>query len=400
VALNDAAAAVRERQALLEREKQALREADRAKDEFIAMMSHELRNPLAALSSASRLLDLVEPGHDTAKNAREVIKRQTSHTARLIEDLLDISRIAMGKVHLAAEVFDLSEAAFALMDAWRSAGRFEHHRLTVDASPAWIRADRSRVEQIVSNLLDNALKFSPADSAVKVRIASEGSHGVLEVADEGPGLTPEMMESAFDLFVQGSQGLARKSGGMGIGLALVKRLTELQGGSVSASSEGEGHGALFRIRFPSVAAPAPVATLSIKTTPIARRQLLVVDDNEDMRTTLAALLALQGHRVAEAADGRSALELAAELAPSVAIVDIGLPEMDGYEVARQLRTNPATRDIGLIALTGYAQLEDKQKAFAAGFDAHLTKPVEPEALEAAIASAGLAARERKSLPTE
>jgi len=384
LALNEAAAAVRERQALLEREKRVLQEGDRAKDEFIAMMSHELRNPLAALTSASHLLDMVDPQHPAAKHAREVIKRQTKHTARLVEDLLDVSRIVMGKAHLQPEIVNLADAASAVMQTWRSSGRFDRHQVTLHAGSAWIRADRARVEQILSNLLDNALKFTPKGSAIDVRAELDGSEVLLEVADQGPGLSAEMMEHVFDLFVQGAQGLARKSGGMGIGLALVKKLAELQGGRVSVASPGEDRGAVFTVRFPSIAAPAQAATPSRAPKAITPRRILLIDDNDDMRRTLAASLSLQGHAVHEAADGRAGLDLAGGTAFDVAIVDLGLPEIDGYEVARRLRAQDSTRRIGLVALTGYGQLEDKRKAVEAGFDEHLTKPVDPEALEEAI----------------
>jgi signal transduction histidine kinase/ActR/RegA family two-component response regulator len=397
VALNEAADAVRERQNLLEREKQALQEADRAKDEFIAMMSHELRNPIAALSSASRLLEMVEADSDAARHARDVISRQTKHTARLIEDLLDTSRVVMGKAYLQPEVFDLAEAASSLVATWRSAGRLGGHHVTLTAASAWIRADRARVEQILSNLLDNALKFSPEGSACGVSVAAEGSHAVLRVADEGPGLSSEMMTRVFDLFVQGGQGLARKSGGMGIGLALVKRLAELQGGTVSVASEGEGRGAVFTVRFPSVSPPPARPALSIITTPVALRRILLIDDNDDMRRTLATCLTIQGHHVSEAGDGLAALDIAAEIDPEVIIVDIGLPGIDGYEVARRLRANPATRDVRLVALTGYGQQEDKQKALKAGFDEHLTKPVDTALLEQLIAGSSPPRHSMKSV---
>ena len=385
LSLNDAAAAIRERQTLLEREKSALQEADRAKDEFIAMMSHELRNPLAALTTAGKLLDALPPEDPRSIHARAVIQRQTGHMTRLVEDLLDTSRVVMGKASLHPEVFNLADAAAAVVQTWRSSGRMAQQRLTLDSVAAWILADRSRVEQIVSNLVDNALKFSPQESAVRIRVTSDGAHAAVAVADRGIGLTPEMMERAFGLFVQSEQGLARRSGGMGIGLALVKRLTELQGGSVAVESSGEGCGATFTVRFPCVPAPASLPEFSMTTVAVAPRRILLIDDNEDMRQTVAASLALHGHEVLQAADGATALELAQAHAPEIAIVDIGLPELDGYAVAKHLRENAATRGMGLIALTGYGQVEDKQKAAAAGFDEHLTKPAEPDILQRAIA---------------
>jgi signal transduction histidine kinase/ActR/RegA family two-component response regulator len=386
LALNEAAAAVRDREILVEREKQALRQADRAKDEFIAMMSHELRNPLAALTSASGVLELLPADDPRAIHSRAVIKRQTAHMARLVEDLLDTSRVIMGKAYLQPEVFNMAEAASSVIQAWRSGGRVHERRVSLETSTAWVRADRSRVEQIISNLLDNALKFSPADSLVRIRVWTESAHAHIEVSDEGIGLTPEMMERAFGLFVQSEQGLARKSGGMGIGLALVKRLTELLGGTVAVASEGEGHGAAFTVTLPAVAPPEHTSELAIKTIPFAPCRILLIDDNDDMRKTVAASLVLHGHEVREAADGAAALELASDVVPDVAIIDIGLPELSGYDVARRLRQGPLTRNIGLVALTGYGQAGDKENAAAAGFDEHLTKPVAPEVLLKTISS--------------
>ena len=383
-ALNEAAAAVRDRQAVLQREKQALQEADRAKDEFIAMMSHELRNPLAALASASHLLEVVDPGHESAKRAREIITRQTKHTTRLIEDLLDVSRIVMGKAYLQLETFNLADAARSVYETWRSSGRFRRHDVTLDAADAWVQADRSRVEQIISNLLDNALKFTPEGTRVQVVVTSDGANARVQVVDEGPGLPRDMVDKAFDLFVQGPQGLARKTGGMGIGLALVKRLAELQGGSVAVSSD-EGTGAVFTVSFLALPAPREEATTT-QDSRLKPRRILLIEDNDDLRQTVAASLTLRGHEVYEAPDGETGLRLAGNKKPDIAIIDIGLPDIDGYEVARQLRANRSTLQIGLVALTGYGQQEDKLKAAAAGFDKHLTKPVDFEALDHALAA--------------
>jgi signal transduction histidine kinase/CheY-like chemotaxis protein len=398
LALDEAAAAVRDRQVLVEREKQALREADRAKDEFIAMMSHELRNPLAALTSASGLLELLPAEDPRAVHSRAVIKRQTAHMARLVEDLLDTSRVIMGKAYLQPEVFNLAEAAFSVVQTWRTSGRATEQRISLETANAWVRADRSRVEQIISNLVDNALKFSPADTRVRIRVWSESAHARVEVTDQGAGMTPEMMERAFGLFVQSEQGLARRSGGMGIGLALVKRLTELQGGSVSVASEGEGRGSVFTVTLPAVAPAEAAPELSIRTVPFAPCRILLIDDNDDMRKTVAASLALYGHDVCEAADGGTAIRLARDMLPDVAIIDIGLPEINGYDLAKRLRRDARTRDIALVALTGYGQASDKDNAAAAGFDEHLTKPVAPEVLLKAISAVRLrrTARQRRS----
>ncbi len=389
LALEEAAAAVEERRQALEREKHALEQADRAKDEFIATVSHELRNPLAALSAASHVVERAPAQHEAAAHARTVIARQTRHMARLVEDLLDVSRVLTGKANLQRETFDLADAAATLVATWRAAGRFREHPVSVSAESAWVDADRTRVEQILSNLLDNALKFSPAGQPVEVAVGieagREGEQAFLRVADRGTGLSREMLERAFDLFVQGEQGLERKAGGMGIGLALVKRLAELQGGSVTAKSEGLGRGAVFTVRFPAVpprAAQAPARARS----PGEARRVLLVEDNEDIRRTLADLIAMLGHEVIQAADGETALSAAMHASPDIAFVDIGLPGMDGYEVARRLRAAPLERRPSLVAMTGYGQQSDRARSSAAGFDRHITKPVPPESLEALIAS--------------
>ena len=377
-------AAVREKQELAEREKAALQASDRAKDEFLAMLSHELRNPLAALTTAAHVLKLAAPGEAAAVHARAVVDRQTKHMARLVGDLLDISRVAMGKVALERERFNLAEAAANVLSTWRASGRVERHRLLQDLKPAWVDADRARIEQILSNLLDNAVKFTPAGRQIAVRLAQEGESAVLRVSDEGAGLAPGSAERMFDLFVQGERGLDRAAGGLGVGLALVKRLTEMHGGSVAAESAGPGQGATFTVRLPAVLPPAQ-REKSASPVLLAPRRVLIVEDNDDARHMLHAALAFSGHEVREARDGTSGLALAAEEHPDVALIDIGLPDLDGYEVARRLRAAPGGRRMGLIAITGYGQAEDQRRAYEAGFDAHLTKPVAPERLRQVMA---------------
>ncbi len=377
-------AALREKHELAEREKGALQAADRAKDEFLAMLSHELRNPLAALSAAAHVVKLAAPGSDAGVKARAVIERQTRHMARLIGDLLDVSRVAMGKVALERERVDLARVVSGVVGIWRASGRLERHAVTVEAAPAWVDADRARLEQIFSNLLDNALKFTPAGGRVAVSVRQEGDVALLRVADEGEGLAPGMLGRMFDLFVQGERGLDRAAGGMGVGLALVKRLTELHGGTVSAMSPGIGQGATFIVTLPAVLPTAEQAAPA-ELVAAAPRRVLIVEDNDDTRQMLHETLAFSGHEVREARDGASALALAAESRPDVALIDIGLPDLDGYELARRLRAAPGGRRMGLVALTGYGQAEDQRRAFDAGFDAHLTKPVAPERLKQVMA---------------
>jgi signal transduction histidine kinase len=385
-ALRAAASAVRERSELLEREKAALQASDRAKDEFLAMLSHELRNPLAALTAAAHVVKLAQPGSEAAIKARAVIERQTKHMARLIGDLLDVSRVAMGKVALERERFNLAKVVADVISVWRASGRLERHFVSLGASAVWVDADRSRIEQVFSNLLDNALKFTPPGRRINVGVGPEGDNAVLRVSDEGEGMAPGAVERMFDLFVQGERGLDRAAGGLGVGLALVKRLTELHGGKVAASSEGRGKGTTFTVTLPAVLPmPAQAAPFDSVLPSGAARKVLIVEDNDDTRAMLHEALAFSGHDVREARDGASGLALAAEKTPDVALIDIGLPDLDGYEVARRLRAAPGGRRIGLVAITGYGQPEDQRRAFDAGFDAHLTKPVAPERLRQVMA---------------
>jgi CheY-like chemotaxis protein len=376
---------MRERHELIEREKAALQATDRAKDEFLAMLSHELRNPLAALTAAAHVLKLSDPGRDSAIKARAVVERQTKHMARLVGDLLDISRVAMGKVALERERVNLAEVVSRVTSTWRASGRLERHRVSLDAAPVWVDADRARLEQIFSNLLDNSLKFTPAGRRVSISVRQEGESAVLRVADEGEGVAAEATERIFELFVQGERGLDRGAGGLGVGLALVKRLTEMHGGTVTAASPGAGQGATFTVTLPAVLPPAQPAAAPESAPRETPRRVLIVEDNDDTRQMLHEALAFSGHDVREARDGATGLALAAESRPDVALIDIGLPDVDGYEVARRLRAAPGGRSIGLIAITGYGQAEDQRRAYDAGFDAHLTKPVAPERLKQVMA---------------
>jgi CheY-like chemotaxis protein/anti-sigma regulatory factor (Ser/Thr protein kinase) len=250
--------------------------------------------------------------------------------------------------------------------------------------PVWVDADRARIEQILSNLLDNAVKFTPAGKTIRVAVAPEGEDALLTVSDEGAGLAPGSAERMFDLFVQGERGLDRAAGGLGVGLALVKRLTELHGGTVAASSAGAGRGTTFVVRLPAVL-PSAQSQAAQATPRVAAKRILIVEDNDDARHMMHEVLAFGGHDVREARDGATGLALAAESRPDVALIDIGLPDLDGYEVARRLRAAPGGRRMGLIAITGYGQAEDQKRAYDAGFDAHLTKPVAPERLRQVMA---------------
>jgi two-component system, sensor histidine kinase len=348
-----------------------------------------LRNPLSALTSAAYLLKIAGSTGKAAEHARGVIERQTRHMTRLIEDLLDINRVAMGKATLIREPLDLADLVTVCVRTWRESERLNQHSVVVNAAPAWIEADRSRIEQVFSNLLENALKFTPGGKQVTVTVRQDGPFAVLEVADEGEGIDPAMLGRIFGLFVQGAQEIHRPSGGLGVGLALVKGLVELHGGTVTAQSKGRGHGTVFTVRLPLTTVTALSGGESAFAVPDSGdpRRILIVEDNHDARQMLRGMLELGGHTVSEAEDAASAQRLATAEPPDVMIVDIGLPDFDGYELAARIRALPAGDRILLIALTGYGQAEDKKRAVEAGFDAHATKPVLPEQLAELIESA-------------
>ena len=395
-ALEHSAAAIRERQQLIEREKAALMEAEQAKDQFIAMLSHELRNPLSALTAAAHLLKLASPGASATEHARGVIERQTRHMTRLIEDLLDINRVAMGKVTLIREPVDLADLVSDVVRTWRESGRLGRHTVDLAVCAVAVDADRSRIEQVFTNLLDNALKFTPPGKRVTVSVCRQGADAVLCVSDEGEGIEAAMIGRVFGLFVQGPQPLDRQSGGLGVGLALVKGLAELHGGSASASSAGPGRGTCFTVRLPAISLVAllPPASVTGTISQGRSRSILVVEDNDDARKMLKVMLELTGNRVREAADAAAGLKMADAEKPDVMIVDIGLPDVDGYELASRIRATHWGSRILLIALTGYGQAEDKRRALEAGFDAHATKPVLPEQLELLIEATSRAAEDR------
>jgi signal transduction histidine kinase/ActR/RegA family two-component response regulator len=378
-ALLDADAAVRAREESLQR-------ADRAKDEFLAMLGHELRNPLGAIAGAVGVLELGGQGDEAAARARAVIGRQVQHLSRLVDDLLDVSRVTTGKVVLSLKPLDLAGVVADWIGGSRASGRLDNHQVGIEIAPVWIHADETRMEQVVQNLVGNALKYTPAGGRIHVRVAADGDEAVLEIADTGIGIPPELLVSIFDPFVQGDQDPDRAQGGLGLGLTLVKALTELHGGTVRAESPGPGKGSVFTVRLPRIAAPGPPpGRTAVSGAPRARRRrILVIEDNADAREMLRMLLALAGHEVHEAADGPAGLVVARTVAPDVALIDVGLPALDGYEVARRLRAAEEGKAMRLIAITGYGQADDRERARQAGFDAHLTKPVSPERLAAAM----------------
>jgi signal transduction histidine kinase/ActR/RegA family two-component response regulator len=376
-----------ERAELLERERRAralAEDASRAKDEFLAMLGHELRNPLGAITNAVRLLEHPRGDPDTAQSARSIIARQTDHLARMTDDLLDASRALTGKIALHRRAVDLAAAASAALAALRA--RTERHRVVQSLEAAWVDADPIRLEQILANLVVNATKYTPPGGTIRISVGREGADAVLRVADDGVGMAPELVGRVFELFVQGSRELDRAHGGLGIGLTLVRRLAELHGGSAQAMSAGPGRGSEFIVRLPAIEAPRAVPARAAAPARSSAREILLVEDNADARETLRRLLELAGHRVRTAADGPSGLAAMLAEPPEVALIDIGLPKLDGYELAQRFRkaNGGATRTL-LVALSGYGLPEDRQRALDAGFDAHLVKPIDEQALEALLA---------------
>jgi two-component system CheB/CheR fusion protein len=366
----------------------ALREESRRKDEFLAALSHELRNPLAPIRNGLGLLSRAPAGSEQAIRALHVVERQVAHLSHLVDDLLDVTRIARGKVRLHREPVELGELVRRTVEDHRPT--FDHAGVAVDArlarDPCWVLADATRVAQIVGNLLGNAAKFTAPGGRVEVSVRREADAAAVRIADTGVGIAPEVQERLFEPFNQAPQTLDRTRGGLGLGLATVKGLVELHGGSVALSSAGEGRGAEFTVRLPLTAAPAATREA---TRPAAgdHRRVLVVDDNEDAASTLKELLALSGHEVRVALDGPQGVAAAREFLPDLVICDIGLPGMDGYAVARALRAVPATHDAYLVALSGYALPDDLRRAADAGFDRHLAKPLALDSLERALAEA-------------
>jgi PAS domain S-box-containing protein len=363
-----------------------LREADRNKDEFLAMLSHELRNPLAPIRNSLFLLGRAPPGSDSARRALAVIDRQVLHMTRLIDDLLDVTRISRGKIRLQRERLELGDLARRTADDHREA--FERSGIAfavrIDPTPLHVQGDPTRLAQVIGNLLGNAAKFTPAGGHVEFALERRGDQAELRVRDDGAGIAPELAPHLFEPFVQAAQTLDRNRGGLGLGLALVKGLAEMHGGAATANSEGPGRGSTFTVRLPldrSVRAPAGVPEAA---GPRGRaRRVLVVEDNVDAAETLRDVLEFDGHRVEVAGTGPEALAKFPTFEPEVVFCDIGLPGMDGYQVARALRDEG--RDAYLVALSGYAAPEDVERARAAGFDEHLAKPVDLAAVERVLA---------------
>lgn len=375
---------VRERrrvEAERERARAEAEAASRSKDEFFAMLGHELRNPLNAITV---WLHVVEITGTLDQKARQIIARQVRHLARLVDDLLDVNRLATGKIALRLSPLNLAATARRIVTTIAE-GAPDRHIICRAPDDLWIQADETRLEQILMNLLNNAVKFTPADGRVTVTVAADGGDALLRVEDTGAGIAADLLPRIFDLFVQGQTGLHRRGAGLGIGLTLVKRLVDLHDGRIDVTSAGPGQGSVFTVRFPQIAPVRRVPAPEAATPRLGlRRRILVVEDDEDGREMLRHLLELSGHEVYEAEDGLRGLEQALALRPEVVLIDVGLPGLDGYQVAGRIRAAGYT-DVVLIAVTGYGQIEDRLRAEAAGFDAQITKPVNPSVLTALLA---------------
>ncbi|MFY0565674.1 ATP-binding protein [Archangium lansingense] len=365
--------------------------ANRAKDEFLAMLGHELRNPLAPILTALQLMQL--RGDDSTERERTLIERQVKHLVRLVDDLLDVSRVTQGRVELKREKIELSTVVAKAIEQASPLIEQREHTLTVDVPRNGLRldADPTRLAQVFSNLLTNAAKYTEPGGRISVTAVREGGEAVVRIRDNGTGIAPETLPRVFDLFVQERQALDRSQGGLGLGLAIVRSMVTLHGGSVGVHSEGRGRGSEFTVRLPVLEAgevQAVAAPVQAEPKPPARNavpsRILVVDDNKDAADILSESLMILGCETQVAYDGPSALKMAETFRPEVALLDIGLPIMDGYELARLLREQHSTRGIRLIAVTGYGQSSDRQQSKAAGFDAHLVKPLDLDVLESLL----------------
>lgn len=362
-----------------------LREADKRKDEFLATLAHELRNPLAPIRAAAHMLKKLDLKDERVLRAREVIERQSAHMTRLIDDLLEMSRITQGKFDLQRRPESLTAIIAGVVQSAQSAMDARQHQFQIEvaADPLLMEADAIRIAQAVGNVIENATKYTPPGGRIALRLARAGQQAVIRVQDNGIGIEPDMAARIFDMFVQAENGDRRPNGGLGIGLALTRKLIEMHGGTITVSSAGLGKGAEFEIRLPlsasqsNQAAAAPV----LNRAPAATRRVLIVDDNADAADSLCALLQMSGHEAKTVYRGADALREMISFHPDVVLLDIGLPDLDGYEIARRARASLGERCPSLVALSGWGREEDREQAFEAGIPVHLTKPVDVSTLE-------------------
>ena len=377
---------------LQKRVQRELQEADARKTEFLALLAHELRNPLGPIRHAVKILRARAPSPDELQWATSIIDRQTEHMTRLVEDLLDVSRITRGTIELRRERVDVATILKAAVEGSSALMERNRHQLkvTTPSQPLYVDGDVTRLTQVVANLLDNAAKYTDPGGKVWLSAEREGDNAVIRVKDSGVGIPAAMLPRIFDMFTQGGLPLERAQGGLGVGLALVERLVRLHGGHVAAYSSGEGQGSQFTIRLPLAQAQKVPAVERLDAPPQKserRCRVLVVDDNVDSVESLAMLLRMMGHEVDTASDGASGLVKAAAFRPDVAILDIGLPKVNGYELAKQIRQQEWSKNVVLVALTGWGQEQHRRRSEESGFNHHLTKPVEFDVLQDILAAA-------------
>lgn len=367
-----------------------LEEADHNRNQFLAALSHELRSPLAPIKNGLHVLGRAAPGGDLARQAHTIVERQVDHLVRLVDDLLDVTRVTRNKIHLRLHRLELNDLVRGVVEDHHTLFEEREIHLEVDpaSEPVFIDGDSSRIAQILGNLLQNAAKFTHRGGRVSVSLSREpaASRAVLRVIDSGIGMEAETLVSLFQPFMQAERSLSRSQGGLGLGLALVKGLVELHGGEVTAASAGAGKGAEMIVRLPLATSEAAVPPATVRSAPHVARRVLVIEDNADAATSLKLLLTIEGHKVETAPDGPAGLAVAVSFRPEVLLCDIGLPGMDGYEVARAFRSNPVLAGTFLVALTGYGLPEDVRRTSEAGFDRHVTKPPSFEQLERLLAS--------------
>jgi PAS domain S-box-containing protein len=359
---------------------EALQETDRRKDEFLAMLAHELRNPVAPIGNVAEVLSRVLADDPEKKTLADIIRRQAMHLSRLLDDLLDVARVTQGRIELRREVMPLAGCIHQAVETAQPLIRERQHRLTVSETfqPLHVNADRVRLAQAIANVIINAAKYTQPGGDIRIRTFTQSRQAAIEISDTGVGITPEFLPNVFDLFAQSDRSLDRSQGGLGIGLAVCRKLVEMHGGTITASSAGPGSGAMFTIRLP-LADAAPDSGARAQASSAPPRRVLIADDNQDSADSLAMLLELEGHHVRAVYSATDALEQVSVFAPEIVLLDIGLPGMNGYDVAQKINTMP--RPPRLIAVSGYAQREDKERSAAAGFSAHLVKPVDIAALK-------------------
>ena len=379
----------RQAESELRRLADSLAEADRRKDEFLATLAHELRNPLAPLSNALAVMKRAGDDGAVVQRARDTMERQLAQLVRLVDDLLDLNRITHNRLELRTQPIDLASVLQQALEASRPLAEAAQHTLhvTLPDEPIYVKADPARLAQVFGNLLNNSSKYMRPGGAIDLAVQREGAQVRVSVKDSGIGIPPDQLERIFEMFTQVERADHAAAGGLGIGLTLVKRLLQMHGGSIEARSAGEGQGSEFIVRLPTVDAPAaPVAQPAAVPCEVPAQRILVVDDNADSAESLAVLLQMSGHEVYTAHDGEAAIEAADAHRPDVVLLDIGLPKVNGHDVCRHIRAQPWGRDIRLVALTGWGQANDRRRSHEAGFDGHLVKPVGPEALLALLST--------------